>query len=99
VADPLTITHLSSEAVSDACYADARYHNYRIQTFYYTGYQATFSWSRQDSYWEPTATAYTSTGSPAVHLDASLNLNLVLNQRTYVFPVYNEKDGIQINHF
>lgn len=60
---------------------------------------ATFTWSRQDSYYESTATKYVNTGSPGVHIDASLNLNLINNQRTYVFPTYNSLDGIQINHF
>jgi len=29
----------------------------------------------------------------------SLNYNLAANRGTYVFAVYNEQDGIQINHF
>jgi hypothetical protein len=97
-----TIPALSAPTAStesDACYADARYLNYRVQTFYYTGLSSTFSWSRQDSYFEVSATSYKNTGSPGVVLDASLNLNLTANLRTYVFPMYNSQDGISINHF
>jgi len=98
-ASPLTITPQTSSTISDACYADQRYKNYRVQTFRYINLLSTFSWSRQDSYYESTATAYTNTGSPGVVLDMSLAYNLAANRATYVFPTYNEKDGIQINHF
>jgi len=100
IVNPPTITALTSAATtSDTCYADQRYMNYRVQTFYYTGLSATFSWSRQDSYWNSSNTTYMNTGSPGVVLDASLSLALTANLRTYVFPTYDCCSGIQLNHF
>lgn len=74
----------------------------RVQTFYYntpTNLVATLSWSRQDSYFEPSNTAFTNTGSSGVVLDQSLSGLLAANDGNYVFAMYDGINGFSINHF
>jgi len=101
LADGITVLENATATTTADCLNDPRYMTWRVLTMKIDK-NATISWYRVDSYWDSTATTFSSTWGVGVRLSTHVSSNVDNNGstnlgKTFVFG-YSDGSGVQLNH-